>query len=155
MTMRLPAGPRDATAPRLLAAGVAILLLLAAPGGLARRGAQAAGQASPPAAATLLGAWSGQWQADSGNARGQVEAIITRGAADDVVVGQFTFLHGARSLTARREGTLGDGAVRFDLLGGGELVLRPSGINEIAGGFTGAQAALPVASGTLRLVRAG
>lgn len=102
---------------------------------------------------TFAGAWSGQWKASDSPATGPVEVIFIEGGRAGGVLGQFTFVHGAKVLSARREGTAIDGRARFETPSDGRIVLRMEGPDRIVGDFT-AGPMLPEAGGSLELRRA-
>lgn len=105
-------------------------------------------------AAPLAGAWTGHWT-PAGDRRPQpVELIVAPGDASDRIVGQFTFLSGAQSWTARRIGLVVDGALRFELLGGGTIVLGAEQEGELSGTFEAPSGRLPATQGSIRLRRA-
>ena len=116
--------------------------------------------ASPTSAAALVGAWSGEWTAPTGQAHGPVELVLARVPGKDGVVGQFTFLTGGLSRTLRYEGRLEDGRLRFPLVGEGHVVLepqaaaRPGTAEALHGEWVDSRGALPAPRGTLHLSRA-
>lgn len=113
-------------------------------------------EAGTVAPATLAGAWSGRWTADGEARSGSAGLVLTPLASSGGrVIGQFTFVRGARTHTARREGAVVDGALRFALVDGGAIVLRPVDENHLVGEFDDRRGVLPAARGALDLTRAG
>ncbi|MBI2206512.1 MAG: hypothetical protein HYU41_21985 [Candidatus Rokubacteria bacterium] len=134
---------------------ILVLMLIMAPCGTAHGGdVRAAARSGPADAAALVGAWTGQWTAAPDSRPRPLEMILTRGRSDGVVVGQFTFLTTGHAWTARREGVVVDGAVRFELPAGGAIVVRVIDADRLTGEFTGAQGALPAERGSFELSRA-
>ena len=112
-------------------------------------------------AETLVGTWTGRWQAIDGAATGSLGLVLTRVPGDDTIVGQFTFIAGAISRTLRYEGRLDNGAVRFALIGDGYIVLeagghgyRPMTAERLMGTWVDQRGALPAPRGTIELQRA-
>jgi hypothetical protein len=68
-------------------------------------------------------------------------------------VGQFTLLNGGHVWTARRDGAVVGAAARFELLGGGEIVLRQVAPNRLTGEFAAAAGYLPAPRGSIELQR--
>ncbi len=101
----------------------------------------------------LVGTWSGDWTAGA-RGRGSMEAIITPTSDPGQVMAQFTFVGGGVTRTSRRVGNVeSDGHVRFPLLGGGVIVLRPEGEGRLQGEFTDERGALPAPQGVVTLTR--
>lgn len=105
--------------------------------------------------AVLAGAWTGRWTADRGAGSGSAGLVVTPLASSGGrVIGQFTFVRGARTHTARREGAVVDAALRFALVDGGQIVLRSPDEGHLVGKFDDRRGILPAARGTLDLTRA-
>jgi len=125
-----------------------------------RAGDGVAEAALPVAAATMLGAWSGQWTAPPGRSEGAVELVLARGTGDGGVLGHFTFVTGGKARTMRYEGRIEDGALRFPLVGDGRIVLepregvRPGAAATLRGEWVDAGGVLPAPNGLLELSRA-
>jgi hypothetical protein len=110
---------------------------------------------------TLVGQWSGRWQAADGKRSGSLGVILSRVPGRDAVLGQFTFVEGATSRTMRYEGHLENGTVAFPLVAGGRIVLeatRDPGDALRAATLTGTwvehRGSLPAPRGTVELARA-
>jgi hypothetical protein len=101
----------------------------------------------------LGGAWSGHWIDERDGRQRPAELIITGGLDGSRVVGQLTLLGGARTWTARYEGAITDGVVRFPLPAGGALVVRRADADHLTGEFTAPGGPLPAPAGTLDLNR--
>jgi hypothetical protein len=116
---------------------------------------QPASETAPrlPAVDTLIGAWNGQWAAENEAGRGSVEVVLSRAATPRAVLGHFTFLAGADSRTARLPGIVADGTVTFDLVGGGEIVLRRVDGHHLEGEFVDPRGVLPATRGSIRVTR--
>lgn len=111
-------------------------------------------------AETLVGTWTGRWQAADGGPGGSLGLVLTRVPGRDTLVGQFTFVTGAISRTMRYEGRLDNGAVRFPLVDDGHIVVeagrdaqRPLTADRLSGTWVDQRGALPAARGTLELQR--
>lgn len=91
----------------------ALLLFLLALGGGVQEG-------------TVLGAWVGRWTTASSAQQGGIELLVSKGERDGTLLGQVTFLQDGLARTARLEGRLAQGTLRFDLPDGA-IVLRPQG----------------------------
>jgi len=102
--------------------------------------------------ATLAGAWTGHWTASESAAAGPVEVIITSDADRGPILAQFTFVHGARAVTSRRQGLAVDGGVRFEAPDDGEIVLRLEAPGRLVGDFSGTRT-LPAPRGGIELTR--
>ena len=110
---------------------------------------------------TLVGTWTGRWQAGDGGAAGSLGLVLMRVPGRDTIVGQFTFITGAISRTMRYEGRLDNGAVRFTLVRDGHIVLeagrdaqRPMTPDRLSGTWVDQRGALPAARGSIELQRA-
>lgn len=134
---------------QMLGLVVVLLVVLAARCQPPHGGAEASSGIEP-----LVGTWSGDWTAGA-RGRGSVEAIITPTGDSGQVMAQFTFVGGGVARTSRRVGDVeSDGRVRFPLLGGGVIVLRPQGEGRLQGEFTDERGALPAPQGVVTLTRA-
>ena len=110
---------------------------------------------------TLVGAWTGRWQATDGAAGGSLGLVLTRVPGRDTIVGQFTFVAGAISRALRYEGRLDSGALRFPLVDDGHIVLeaggdsrRPMTADRLSGAWVDQRGALPAPLGRIELQRA-
>ena len=103
--------------------------------------------------ATFTGAWAGEWKRSTGGSSHPVDVVFvpTRDPAE--VVAQFTFLSGAQTWTSRRAGVVVDDAVRFELPGGGAIVLRAERDGMLEGTFEAPSGRLPAERGSIRLSR--
>lgn len=111
-------------------------------------------EAGPVTPTTLAGAWSGRWTADGETRSGSAGLVLTSLSSGSRVMGHFTFVRGARTHTARREGAVVDGALRFSLVDGGQIVLRPVDADHLVGEFVDRRGVLPTVRGVLDLTRA-
>lgn len=109
--------------------------------------------ADPVSGPALAGAWTGHWAAKGSAATGSVEVIFTSGAERGPILAQFTFMHGVKTFTSRREGIAVDGLVRFEAPDDGEIVLRLEAPGRLVGDFSGGST-LPAAQGGIELTRA-
>lgn len=114
-----------------------------------RGGDSAAASPRLTEARALAGAWVGHWTRASGGQSQPVEISITPSTDPARIVGQFTFLTGAQSWTARREGVVVDDAVRFELAGGGSIALRSEPHGQLSGSFEAPSGRLPAERGLL------
>jgi hypothetical protein len=143
---------------RTLVLAFAVVLALAARG-QPPQGAAAVEAVALVTADSLVGAWRGEWTAAGQGAHGMVELILGRVSGRQSVIGQFTFVTGGHSRTLRYEGRIEDNVVRFTLVGGGRIVLkpehapRPELASALEGHWTDARGALPSDAGTLTLDR--
>lgn len=112
-----------------------------------------AADTGPGSSSTLAGAWTGHWAAKDSAATGPLEVLIADGAERGPILAQFTFMHGAKSFTSRREGVAVDGVVRFEVPDDGEIVLRLESAGRLVGDFSGGQT-LPARQGGIELTRA-
>jgi hypothetical protein len=110
---------------------------------------------------TLVGTWTGRWQAAEGAANGSLGLVLTRVPGRETIIGQFTFVTGAISRTMRYDGRLDNGAVRFTLVDGGYIVLeaggdaqRPMTADRLSGAWVDLRGALPAPHGSIELERA-
>jgi hypothetical protein len=110
---------------------------------------------------TLVGRWTGRWQASDGSPSGSLGVILSRVPGRETVVGQFTFVQGATARTLRYEGHLENGSVAFPLVAGGRIVLEaardarsPLRAETLSGTWVEHRGALPVPQGTVELERA-
>lgn len=103
---------------------------------------------------TLVGAWQGRWVAAERGVPKSAELIVVPGTKPGTVVGQFTLLDGGHAWTARRDGLVVGDTMAFELLGGGEIVLRRAGPARLTGEFTAATGHFPAVNGSMDLVRA-
>jgi hypothetical protein len=108
----------------------------------------AAGAVASPAA--FVGSWAGHWTA--GSSPQPVEIVIGAASRSARIVAQFTFVTGAHSWSARREGVVVDDAARFELPGGGAIVLR-AGTDSLEGTFEAPSGQLPAQRGSLVVTR--
>ena len=109
---------------------------------------------------TLVGSWTGRWQATGGAPAGSLGVVLSRVPGRDTVLGQFTFVDGAVSRTMRYEGHLENGVVRFPLVDHGRIVLEPAGgearaltAGRLSGIWVEFRGALPALRGTMHLER--
>jgi hypothetical protein len=124
-------------------------------------GAAATLEAPPvPSAETLLGTWNGRWAAASGtSAQDDVELIVARVPGGGNLIGQFTFVVGGTSRTARYVGSLENGVLRFPLIGDGRIVLHaapspsPGSTLALEGEWVDRRGALPAPAGRIELRR--
>jgi hypothetical protein len=117
-------------------------------------GDQASAAPRPVTAADpLAGAWSGHWVDSRDGRRRAAELIILPGREASSVVGQLTLLRGARAWTARYAGVAADGAARFELPEGGQIVVRGAGEDRLTGEFAAPGGSLPAPAGSLELSR--
>lgn len=99
-----------------------------------------------------MGAWTGSWSAPGAPRGGSVGLLLAPGTEPGRTMGQFTFIHGAKSRTVRYEGTVADGVIRFALPTDGEIVLRREA-SALVGQWSGRQTIAPAATGTFVLTR--
>src|SRR5687768_15098923 len=101
----------------------------------------------------LGGAWSGHWTDERDGRRRPAELIITAGRDPSQLIGQLTLMGGARTWTARYEGTATEGGARFPLPGGGMITVHRTADDRLTGEFSAPAGPLPAQTGALDLSR--
>jgi hypothetical protein len=132
--------------------GRALRVLVAIAAILGTTGPAAAAPPCPPGTPTeaVGGAWNGAWRTPHAHS-GSAGAVLSVGERGDVM-GQFTFVSGAMSRSARYHGSVCGGAVTFPLASGGQITLTLDG-TRLLGRFRGPDTVLPAGEGTIEMTR--